>query len=142
LPKSWPRRNYDFCFLVLSGLDRERSAPLPGRLLKRGCAGESTSLKRGDRSLQPKIPQVSIIYMGYNAALSDLMPMLPKINTLPGAQCQIATNNWHRNAGCGECSLYMRRHVVRPFQRMGVQRVVFGHQPVQPALKIALGRGV
>jgi len=73
----------------------------------------------------------------HHAAGLGTSPMLEDINPLPGAEQGHAIGNRDRQVGLRQGSTHMRRHVIRTFQRVFVDRVAFRHQSRQESLQIA-----
>src|SRR5690349_12575785 len=70
------------------------------------------------------------------------MAVLPEVNTLPRAEAELAIDDRHRERGRRERGLDVRRHVVRPFGVVLVERIAFGDQAIQPALEVLLRRRI
>jgi len=80
--------------------------------------------------------------MNYKLSPVAAMTVFPEKNSLPGAQCQSATDHGDGEVAGGEGRFDMGGHVVRSFHRMGVQSIAFFDQPAKPAFQIVPGSGV
>lgn len=67
------------------------------------------------------------------------MAMLPKVNPLPSPKRQTSVTDRDRQTGGGQRCLDVCWHVVGAFGVVRVQRIVFRHKAIQPALEITLG---
>lgn len=67
------------------------------------------------------------------------MPVFPEIDTLPGSQHELPFEYRDRQTGRGKGGFDMCRHVICAFEGMGVMRIVFRHQTIQPGLEIMAG---
>ena len=68
--------------------------------------------------------------------------MLPQEDALPGAEHEASSEHRNRQGCRGQCGLDVGRHVVRPFGRVGIERVALRDQALGPTLEIALSRGI
>src|SRR5512134_3612409 len=68
--------------------------------------------------------------------------VLPEIDPLPLAEGQLLPVNRYRKRASRERGLDVRRHVVRAFGVVAVERIALRHQAVQPALEVALRRRI
>ena len=66
-------------------------------------------------------------------------PMLDKINSLPGAERELAANHRHMQRYAVEHRFHMRRHVVGPFDIMDPGRVL-GREPIERGNQDPLAR--
>ena len=73
--------------------------------------------------------------MGTPAMLKNKYP-------LPGSQAQRKILYRNRQRAFRQHGLDMSRHVIRAFQGMGIQWIIFRYQPVQPVFQVASGSGV
>mgnify|MGYP001815464522 CR=1 FL=1 len=70
------------------------------------------------------------------------VPMLPEIESLPGTQGTAATTHRHSDVRLRQDAANVRRHVVRTFGSMNVNRVAIRHLPGHEGLKILQHGGV
>src|SRR4051812_26912247 len=68
--------------------------------------------------------------------------MLPEVDSLPGAEREAALDDGNADGSLGERRLDVRRHVIRAFGVVLIERIAFRHEPIQPALEILLRRGI
>src|SRR5579871_32537 len=69
-------------------------------------------------------------------ALMRIVPMLIKINALPGAQLRATVVHRHGQADASENGAHVRRHIVRAFGVVLEDRVAVGHGARKPAFEI------
>lgn len=62
-----------------------------------------------------------------------------KVDTLPGAEHESTILEGDAQLGRSQHGLDMCRHVIRSLQSVGIKRITFRHQPVQPLLKVVAG---
>lgn len=62
-----------------------------------------------------------------------------KVDTLPGTEHEFPALEGNTERGCRQCGLNVRGHVVRAFQRVRKQRIVFRDQSVQPVFQVNPG---
>lgn len=70
-----------------------------------------------------------------NVTTMWIAPMFEQENSLPGAECHVAVNDWNRLARSGQNHSDVGRHVIRSFIVMLVIGV-FGHEFLEKSLKI------
>src|SRR5205814_4450740 len=71
-------------------------------------------------------------------ALAAAPAMLPEIDALPRAEREAYFDDGNAERGRGKRRLDVRRHVVRAFGVVHIERIGFRHEPIQPALEILL----
>ena len=67
---------------------------------------------------------------------TGMVPVLPQVDALPCAQQQFTCLKWHAELGRGQGALDVSGHVIWPLQGVRVQRVVLGHQSIQPLFQV------
>ena len=77
------------------------------------------------------------VHQGFSYAQVRLSPVLPKVNSLPGAQSKVSINDRDAEVYRGQCRADVRRHVISAFGRVPKQRVAIGHEPREKTLQIA-----
>jgi len=65
-------------------------------------------------------------------------PMFKQVDALPGSQHHAPGVHRDRKLGLGQYGTNVRRHVIRAFQRMAVNRVIFRHESGKETRQIAL----
>ena len=74
--------------------------------------------------------------MDHYLPLARMITVFPQVDSLPGSQHEFAVLEGDTQLGGRQRRLDVGGHVVTALQRMGVKRVVFRHQPVQPVFQI------
>src|SRR5436190_23582095 len=80
--------------------------------------------------------------MHRHAAAMRMCAVLPKINSLPGSECEFPICDWNRNVHCGERRADVRRHVVLSFRRMFENCVAVRHEARKEFLEVAAHFGI
>ena len=75
--------------------------------------------------------------MDDDVPLAAFPTMLPEKDPLPGPKGQPALDHGNRERGGRERRPDVGRHVIRPLSGVGVERVVFGDQALEPTLEVA-----
>ena len=68
--------------------------------------------------------------------------MFPEIDPLPCPESQPPLDDGDRKRRRSQRRLDVRRHVVRPFERVGEVGIVLRHMTIQPLFQIAPRRGI
>ena len=72
----------------------------------------------------------------YQLSCTTEIPVLAKVDTLPGAEIQTAIGDRDGDADTAKCRFGMSRHIVSPLQRMLVLRAVLRNQTVEDGFHI------
>ena len=80
--------------------------------------------------------------MHHDPARPAAVPVLPEIDALPGPERKPPAGHGNDKMRRGQGLLDMPLHVIRTFVAMGVKRIVFRRQAIQPLLKIAPDRRI
>ncbi len=84
--------------------------------------------------LAPAYSQVN-----HHLACAAEAAVLPEVDTLPGAEHQLAGAEGDAQLGSGQCRLDVCRHVVGALQGVGVQGVIFRYQAIEPVFQVNTG---
>ncbi len=68
--------------------------------------------------------------------------MLPEVDALPGAKDHTSSLDRHRERGRSQDGLDMGWHVIWPLGRVGVERITFGNEAIEPRFEITSSRGI
>src|SRR5207244_5528416 len=123
-----------------------RTTSIPARIMRSRIAG---SLDAGPRvatifvlrSIRPNLIG-SCGDVQHQLALAAAVPVLPKVDALPGAEREPPRDDRDGERGVRERRLDVCRHVVGSLGIVLVKGIALGHQPVQPALEILLRRRI
>lgn len=63
-------------------------------------------------------------------------PVLPQINTLPGAKCTTPFTDGKVQIGLSQNAPHMRGHVVRTLIRVGKHWITIGSMPLHESFKV------
>ncbi len=80
--------------------------------------------------------------MHHELARPASVAVLPDIDALPGPECEAAGIDGDGESGGGEGGLDVGGHVVGAFGGVGVERIAFRHETIEPRFKISSGRRV
>src|SRR5581483_7019459 len=75
-------------------------------------------------------------------ALAAVAAMFPEVNALPSAKAELALHDGNGKRRGGERGLDVRRHVVRSFGVVLIERIALWHESIQPALEVVLRGGI
>jgi hypothetical protein len=72
----------------------------------------------------------------YHVTGARVVAVFPQVDALPGAQHELPVLKGNADLGRSQCRLDVGRHIICPLQGMGIERVSFGYQTIQPVFQI------